>query len=187
MTNTLSIDKLQAIWQKVTVLHSGQTYGGQHKDEKIEYINHIGSVVFEILNACAHTENFNGELAVSCALLHDSIEDTALTVDELKQLYGEQVTAGVLALTKDRNKAKDQQMLDSLNRIKAQPKEVWAVKLADRICNLYAPPYYWDNQKKLSYLEEAKNIHSHLKDGNEYLANRLMQKIGDYKKYIEQL
>lgn len=184
MNSTLPIDKLQQIWQKVTVLHSGQTYGGQHKDEKIEYINHIGSVVFEVLNASIHTENFNGELAVSCALLHDSIEDTALTVEELKQLYGEQVTAGVLALTKDKNKPKDQQMIDSLTRIKAQPKEVWAVKLADRICNLYAPPYYWDNQKKLSYLEEARSIHLHLKDGNEYLANRLMQKIEDYKKYL---
>lgn len=117
-------------------------------------------------------------------MLHDSIEDTTLTVEELKQLYGEPVTAGVLALTKDKNKAKDQQMIDSLTRIKAQPKEVWAVKLADRICNLYAPPYYWDNQKKLSYLEEARVIHSHLKDGNEYLANRLMQKIEDYKKYL---
>jgi (p)ppGpp synthase/HD superfamily hydrolase len=185
MNSTLSIDKLQNIWQKVTVLHSGQTYGGSHKDEKIEYINHIGSVVFEILNAMQHTAHFNGELAISCALLHDSIEDTTLSIEELKQLYGEQVTAGVLALTKDKNKAKDQQMPDSLARIKAQPKEVWAVKMADRICNLYAPPYYWDNQKKLSYLQEAKTIHDHLKDGNEYLANRLMQKIEDYKKYIE--
>jgi (p)ppGpp synthase/HD superfamily hydrolase len=185
MINTLSIDKLQNIWQKVTVLHSGQTYGGSHKDEKIEYINHIGSVVFEVLNAMQHTANFNGELAVSCALLHDSIEDTTLTIDELKQLYGEQVTAGVLALTKDKNKPKDQQMADSLARIKAQPKEVWAVKMADRICNLYAPPYYWNNQKKLGYLEEARTIHAHLKDGNEYLANRLMQKIEEYKKYLD--
>jgi (p)ppGpp synthase/HD superfamily hydrolase len=187
MTNTLSIDKVQRIWQKVTILHSGQTYGGQHKEEKIEYINHIGSVVFEVMNAGMHTENFNGELAVSCALLHDSIEDTALSIEELKQLYGEQVAAGVLALTKDKNKPKDQQMPDSLMRIKAQPKEVWAVKLADRICNLYAPPYYWDNPKKLGYLEEARTIHLHLKDGNEYLANRLMQKIEDYKKYLEHL
>ncbi|WP_262497336.1 hypothetical protein [Niastella vici] len=41
MNSSLSIDKLQDIWQKVTVLHSGQTYGGQHNNEKIEYLNHI--------------------------------------------------------------------------------------------------------------------------------------------------
>ena len=184
MKSSLTIDKLQDIWQKVTILHSGQTYGGQHSNEKIEYINHIGSVAFEILNAHQQTDNFNGELAATCALLHDTIEDTSLNIGELKQLYGEQVAAGVLALTKDKNIPKDQQMLDSLTRIKAQPKEVWAVKLGDRICNLYAPPYYWDNQKKINYLEEAKTIHAHLKDGNEYLANRLMKKMEDYKKHI---
>src|SRR5437867_10524255 len=110
MKTNLSIDKLQHIWHKVTVLHSGQSYGGQNNNEKIEYINHIGSVVFEILNAIQHTDNFNGELAVSCALLHDTIEDTSLKIEELKQLYGEQVTAGVLALTKDNTISKDRQM-----------------------------------------------------------------------------
>ncbi|WP_207625721.1 HD domain-containing protein [Niastella populi] len=158
MKTNLSIDKLQNIWQKVTILHSGQTYGGSQKDERIEYINHIASVVFEIQNAMQHTADFDGELAVSCALLHDTIEDTSLTIDELKQLFGEQITAGVLALTKDKHKPKDQQMADSLARIKAQPKEIWAVKMADRICNLYAPPYYWNNQKKLGYIEEARII-----------------------------
>ena len=185
MNNNLSIDKLQDLWQKVTVLHSGQTYGGQNKNEKIEYINHIGSVVFEIMNAIQHTADFNGELAVPCAFLHDTLEDTTLGFEELKKLYGEQVAAGVLALTKDKNLDKGQQMMDSLNRIKQQPKEVWAVKLADRICNLYAPPFYWDNQKKINYLEEAKVIYSHLKEGNEYLANRLMNKIESYKRYLE--
>jgi (p)ppGpp synthase/HD superfamily hydrolase len=185
MNKNLSIDKLQDLWQKVTVLHSGQTYGGQHKDEKIEYINHIGSVVFEIMNAIQHTADFNGELAVYCAFLHDTLEDTTLGFDELKKLYGEQVAAGVLALTKDKNIDKGQQMVDSLNRIKQQPKEVWAVKLADRICNLYAPPFYWDNQKKINYVEEARVIYSYLKEGNEYLANRLMNKIESYKSYLE--
>ncbi len=61
-----------------------QTYGGSHKEEKIEYINHIGSVVFEVMNAIQQTDNFNAELAIRRALLHDTIEDTTLTIDELK-------------------------------------------------------------------------------------------------------
>jgi hypothetical protein len=28
--------------------------------------------------------------------------------------------------------------------------------MADRICNLYAPPYFWKEAKKEKYLEEAK-------------------------------
>lgn len=181
MNDTFTIDDLQNIWQKVSILHSGQTYGGQHKDEKIEYINHIGSVVFEIMNASKNTSDFNTALAVKCAFLHDTIEDTSLSIEDLEKEYGQQVKEGVLALTKNTDLEKQDQMMDSLNRIKAQPKEIWAVKMADRICNLYAPPYYWKQSKKEKYLEEAKVIYEHLKEGNDYLAKRLSEKIEMYK------
>jgi (p)ppGpp synthase/HD superfamily hydrolase len=75
--------------------------------------------------------------------------------------------------------------MDSLKRIKLQPKEVWAVKMADRICNLYAPPFYWNNEKKIAYQKEAQLILSELKEGNSYLAERLQQKIEKYNQYIE--
>lgn len=181
MTETFTIDDLQNLWQKVSILHSGQTYGGQKQGEKIEYINHIGSVVFEIINAYQNSLDFNLTLAIKCALLHDTIEDTNLSLEDLEKEYGKQVLEGVLALTKNTQLEKEFQMVDSLERIKAQPKEIWAVKMADRICNLYAPPYYWDKLKKEKYLEEAKIIYETLKEGNEYLAKRLLEKIEVYK------
>ncbi|MCI3938322.1 bifunctional (p)ppGpp synthetase/guanosine-3',5'-bis(diphosphate) 3'-pyrophosphohydrolase [Chryseobacterium aahli] len=180
MNNTYTIDDLQNIWQKVSILHNGQTYGGQSKDQKIEYINHIGSVVFEIMNASKNTSDFNFDLAIKCAFLHDTIEDTSFSIDDLEKEYGKEVKEGVLALTKNTNLEKKHQMIDSLERIKAQPKEVWAVKMADRICNLYVPPYYWNQSKKEKYLEEAKIIHDYLKEGNDYLAKRLSEKIEIY-------
>ena len=180
MNDTFTIDDLQKIWQKVSILHSGQTYGGQNKNEKIEYINHIGSVVFEIMNAAKHTPDFNLELAAKCAFLHDTLEDTNFSTEDLEREYGQQVLEGVLALTKNTKLEKEHQMPDSLNRIKAQPKEIWAVKMADRICNLYAPPYYWNTSKKEKYLEEAQTIYQDLKEGNDYLAKRLLEKIEMY-------
>jgi len=180
MKKYIAIDELQEIWQRVTLLHSGQTYGGITKDAKIEYINHIGSVVFEVTNAIQHTDSIDGDLAVKCALLHDTLEDTPFTNQEIVELYGSRVAAGVQALTKNASLPKGEQMLDSLLRIKQQPKEVWAVKMADRICNLYAPPYYWDASKKASYREEALVIYEHLSEGNEYLAKRLLEKISLY-------
>ncbi|MEL7221213.1 MAG: hypothetical protein AAGJ93_07840 [Bacteroidota bacterium] len=76
-------------------------------------------------------------------------------------------------------------MLDSLNRIQEQPKEIWSVKLADRICNLHAPPYYWSNEKKQQYQKEAKLIHRKLQAGNKYLADRLAEKIIQYDRFIQ--
>lgn len=184
-TMNWSIDELQNTWQLVSKLHDGQKYGGPKEGEKIEYINHIGSVTFEVLKAIEQTPGMNASLALSCALLHDSIEDTPFSYEQVKDLLGAEVADGVMALTKnDALKGKDEKMTDSLARIRAQAKEVWAVKLADRICNLYAPPYYWNNTKKLAYIEEAKLILRELKEGNAYLAKRLEEKIEAYRQFL---
>jgi (p)ppGpp synthase/HD superfamily hydrolase len=181
-----SIDELQKVWHLASRLHDGQKYGGQNEGEKIEYLNHIGSVSFEILNALQEEKEMNADLAIKCAILHDTIEDTEQSLEGIKNLFGEEVANGVMALTKNEElDGKQVKMLDSLNRIKQQPKEIWAVKMADRICNLYAPPFYWTNEKKIEYQKEAQLIHRELKDGNEYLAKRLKKKIDDYAKFIE--
>jgi len=180
-----SIDEIQNVWQLVSKLHDGQKYGGVSEGERVEYINHIGSVVFEVLNATRLTENMNSDLAVKCAMLHDIIEDTTFDYEKVNDLFGSQVASGVLALTKnDQITDSLEKMLDSLNRIKQQPIEVWAVKMADRISNLYEPPYYWNDEKKLKYIEEAEIIHNELKDGNEYLARRLKIKIKEYYRFL---
>lgn len=56
--------------------------------------------------------------------------------------------------------------------------------LADRICNLQAPPYYWKEDKRRAYQQEAQLIHTYLKAGNAYLAQRLNAKIGAYEQYF---
>lgn len=181
-----SIDELQDTWELATKMHDGQKYGGQAQDEKIEYLNHIGSVVFEVMAALRHSPGMNANLALKCALLHDTLEDTPLTYQAIQTQCGEAVAQGVLALTKDdKIQDKAEKMTDSLRRIKQQPHEVWAVKMADRICNLYAPPFYWNNQKKQAYITEAQLILSELQDANAYLAQRLAKKIEDYHRFLE--
>jgi len=180
-----SIDELQEAWQLATKLHDGQKYGGQEEGEQIEYLNHIGSVTFEILAAVDQEKGMNADLAIKCAVLHDTIEDTNLTYDEVRKRFGPAVAEGVQALTKNEEiTGKEEKMVDSLQRIRQQPGEVWAVKIADRISNLKAPPYYWSNEKKMSYLAEAQLIYNELKEGNTYLAERLKSKIADYQKFI---
>ena len=80
--------------------------------------------------------------------------------------------------------SKEEQMMDSLNRINQLPKEVGLVKLADRITNLQAPPGYWDKQKIIKYHAEAKLIAKTLAGKNEYLNDRLERKIAEYQVYL---
>ncbi|HEY0064165.1 MAG TPA: HD domain-containing protein [Telluria sp.] len=175
------IDAYAQAWEFVTLRHAGQTYGGRQKGEQIPYINHLASVAAEVAWALAGDTQFNLDLAVQCALLHDVIEDTSTSVEEIAATFGEDVAAGVMALSKDSTLATSEaKMFDTLARIKLQPREVWAVKLADRISNLYHPPFYWTAEKKRQYAAEAALILDSLGAANLKLASRLTAKIAAY-------
>ena len=50
----------------------------------LPYVVHLSNVAMEIFMAALNTENFNLEFAVQVALLHDAIEDTDTTYDEVE-------------------------------------------------------------------------------------------------------
>ena len=149
----------------------------------LPYVVHLSNVAMEVLIAAEKTEKFDSEFAVQIALLHDILEDTETDFDEISNEFGKEIAQAVLALTKNSKIPKENRMVDSLNRIKEMQKEVWAVKLADRITNLQAPPGHWSFEKITEYQKQAVLIHNSLKGGNEYLENRLWKKTEDYLKY----
>ena len=125
--------------------------------------------------------SFEVDFAMQCALLHDSVEDAGVELELLRQEFGARVADGVSALTKDESVAKPERMADSLRRIRAQPREVWLVKLADRITNLEPAPAHWSAEKRAAYLAEAKVIGEALGEAHAGLAKRMREKIASYK------
>ena len=186
MTNAQwSQDVYLKAWHYATRYHHGQTYGGAEPQEQIDYLNHIGSVAMEVLHALVDAPGMDGNLALQCALLHDVIEDTPVTYEMVKDEFGLAVADGVLALTKDTSLPdKAEQMADSLERIRRQPREVWMVKLADRITNLYYPPFYWTPAKIESYRQEAIIIYEALHSAHAGLATRLSERIKRYRQFV---
>jgi guanosine-3',5'-bis(diphosphate) 3'-pyrophosphohydrolase len=178
-----SQDEYTRAWRLACDAHNGQCMPGSD----LPYVNHVANVAREVMTEIAHDpDQYNANLAVLCALLHDTIEDTSITYDDLLKSFGIQVADGVAALSKNKDiNSKEQRMLDSLTRIKQQPKEVWLVKLADRIVNLQPPPKTWGNDKKLKYHAEAKLILNQLDEASERLGLRLRDKIAAYKSYIQ--
>lgn len=146
----------------------------------LSYVVHLSNVAMEILVASEQSESFYTGFAIQVALLHDVLEDTDATFEELSEKFGKAVAEGVLALTKNAELPKDERMANSLEKIKQQPKEVWAVKLADRITNLQKPPHFWTPEKIGKYRQEAIMILNRLRGGNTYLEHRLKRKIEEY-------
>ncbi|WP_345949267.1 HD domain-containing protein [Mucilaginibacter sp. PAMB04274] len=178
--------EIQSIYQQALLFAAGK-HTEQHQTipgTDLPYVVHLSNVAMELLIANAHTPDFDLGFAIQLALLHDTLEDTNTTFEELETTFEWRVAQGVAALTKNKALPKEQRMQESLNRIKALSKEVWTTKLADRITNLQEPPKHWDQHKRTAYMQEAAVILAQLTGANSYLEQRLQQKIRAYQQYL---
>ena len=117
------------------------------------YVVHLAKVAADVMRACVDEPRADATLAVTCALLHDSMEDAGVTKAQLAAPFGERVADGVDALTKRESVPKAERMHDSLARIASAPPEIAMVKLADRITNLEPAPPHWRAEKRHAYRE----------------------------------
>ena len=162
MSNHWSQDTYIKAYRFAAEAHEGQLVPGTN----FPYLMHISLVAMEITAALSVEQVDNPDLAIQCALLHDTIEDTDVIYDQVKEQFGTDVADGVMALTIDESIGPDlgkferrwMQLEDYLSRIKQQPREIWMVKMADRITNLQPPPEYLDFLMIERYREGAELI-----------------------------
>lgn len=160
--------------------HEGQKVPGSG----YPYVVHSVKVTMEVLHACAMDRGVDADLALCAAMLHDTIEDTSVTFATIEQEFGLPVANGVMALTKNSALPKANRMADSLRRVREQPREIWMVKLADRITNLEPPPPDWSREKCGQYLAEARLILTTLRGASYALEVRLTEKMAGYEAYV---
>ena len=168
-----SPDRYLAALRFATEKHLPQTFPGTD----LPYLMHVVTVASEVIAHLPALKLDDPDLAVACALLHDTLEDTPATYDEVAGRFGRAVADGVDALTKRNVPDK---MADSLQRIRLQPREIWVVKLADRIANMDAPPHYWTAEKRRAYREEALVIADALGSAAPVLDARLRGRVAAY-------
>jgi len=140
-------------------------------------------VTNEVIFANQEEDVENLDVILQMALLHDVLEDTPTTVQELSLHFEQPVVDGVALLSKKCNGQKFS-FAEYIDRLKGASKEVALVKLCDRITNLQRPPEFWKTEKILAYLQESKTILDALGGCHFYAARRLALKIDDYRQYL---
>lgn len=115
--------------------HQNQKYG------KEPYTKHLEDVVtvlkrFGITNSCV----------LAAAWLHDAVEDTPLTIETVKEEFGNDVASLVYAVTTEPGKNRKERNAKTYPKITAQHEAIY-IKLADRIANVQAS--LGDNKDKL--------------------------------------
>jgi guanosine-3',5'-bis(diphosphate) 3'-pyrophosphohydrolase len=135
--------------------HSSQ----RRKDvEASPYINHPIAVARLVADVGEVTDL----VTLLGAVLHDTIEDTKTTADELEQHFGRDVRRAVEEVTD--NKALDKaerkrRQVDHASGLSARAK---TIKLADKISNLRdvmdSPPSNWTLERRVEYLDWTEAV-----------------------------
>jgi guanosine-3',5'-bis(diphosphate) 3'-pyrophosphohydrolase len=122
------------------------------------YINHPVEVAFH-LSSVGKVEE---EDILIAALLHDTIEDTETTREEIVAVFGESVASLVSECTDDKSLPKMERK--RLQIVNAPKKSAGAkkIKIADKTCNLRSilsdPPTDWSPQRQLEYFQWAEKV-----------------------------
>lgn len=132
--------------------------GQRRKDEQATpYINHPIDVA-RIL-----AESGIGDIDILCAaLLHDTVEDTSTTAEEIGHVFGQRVCQLVFEVSDDKSLPKQERK--RLQIVNAPRKSGGAklVKIADKISNLRdlvaSPPRDWSLERKAEYAEFARRV-----------------------------
>lgn len=107
------------------------------------------------------------------AILHDTIEDTETTLEELTNNFGEAIAKIVDEVTDDKNLPKEVCKRLQIEHAPHASHQAKLVKLADKICNLRdilnSPPADWSLQHKQEYFAWAKQVVDKIRDASDEL------------------
>ncbi len=146
--------------------HAQQRRKGENAEP---YFNHLLEVAELIATS---SPDLDVELTMA-AFLHDTVEDTGVTLQELEQRFGKDVADLVAEVTDDKSLPKETRKQLQVQHTPEKSARAQTLKLADKTSNLRAiissPPVGWSPERKRQYFEWAKQVVSGIASPNEYL------------------
>jgi len=129
--------------------------GGQRR---IPYINHPLGVADLIANVGGVTDT----LPLCAAILHDTVEDTDTTHEELVAVFGQAIADVVAEVSDDKTLPKQRRKQLQIEHAAHGSNAAKLVKLGDKISNvtdlLNRPPNGWDAQRIREYFDWSKKV-----------------------------
>jgi guanosine-3',5'-bis(diphosphate) 3'-pyrophosphohydrolase len=111
---------------------------------------------------------------LAAALLHDTLEDTRTTAEELQAAFGERVVGIVEEVTDNKQLRKATRKRQQIEHARHMSREAKLVKIADKICNLRdvaeRPPKGWPLARRREYFDWAKQVVARVRGASRRLA-----------------
>ncbi|HLL99977.1 MAG TPA: HD domain-containing protein [Pyrinomonadaceae bacterium] len=153
----------------------------RHKNQKRKgadgepYINHP----LEVAKLLANVGKVEDTDVLIAALLHDTVEDTETTREEITQMFGERVSGMVLEVTDDKSLPKAERKQLQVEHAPHLSPGAKLVKLGDKISNITDimnnPPRDWSLERKLEYIAWGERVVAGLRGANTELEKHFDQ------------
>lgn len=157
------------IWLLLKALHFAAQ---KHKDQRRKdpaaspYINHP----IEVAETLWRIGGVRDMTTLVAAVLHDTIEDTETTPQELEAEFGPEVRTVVEEVTDDKHLSWQDRKRLQIERAKHKSPQAKLVKLADKICNVQdiakAPPAGWSPERQRKYIDWARAVVDEVRGAN---------------------
>lgn len=143
----------------------------KHRDQRrkvgdIPYVNHPLAVA----RTLAAEGGVDDPVTLAAAMLHDTVEDTATTREELAREFGETIAAVVMEVTDDKTLAKLERKQHQVAHAPHLSSRAKLVKLADKLDNLRdllrQPPQSWGGERVRGYFCWADAVVAGIGDVN---------------------
>jgi guanosine-3',5'-bis(diphosphate) 3'-pyrophosphohydrolase len=141
-------------------LFAAEKHRGQRRKDvaKTPYINHPIMVV----NLLANVGRIVDIETLQAGMLHDTIEDTDTTAEELEEHFGFEVRSLVLEVTDDKGLEKQERKRLQVEHAPHLSPRAKCIKIADKIANLtdliHSPPATWPEERMRQYVAWSRRV-----------------------------
>lgn len=153
--------------------------------EASPYINHPIAVA----TVLAAEGDVSDEGTLVAAALHDTVEDTQTTIEELEEHFGAEVAHLVREMTDDKSLEKAERKRLQIEHARKLSVRAKQLKIADKICNVRdvtdTPPADWPLQRRRDYLiwseqvvAGCRGVNAKLDQAFDQTINRAKSKLG---------
>jgi guanosine-3',5'-bis(diphosphate) 3'-pyrophosphohydrolase len=143
--------------------HNGMARKGRGNEPYINHLAEVASILAEV------TDGSDAEL-VAAGWLHDTVEDTDTTREELAQKFGERVAALVVEVTDDMSLPKTKRRQRQIEDAPHKSPDARLIKIADKISNIrariHADPTAEERADLTDYVDWAEQVVAGCRGGN---------------------